>query len=291
MSSPNEEISEKENNSKSQKPKTSKPAIASLILGCFTLLVVVLIIPSLDIGGIIAAIGLAYGIIALHRIEKSGGMLVGRMPAIIGIVINAVIVFMAVLTFIFPPGIPREKAYQMICGTNISGIGKAMMLYADDNNDMYPTADKWCDLLIQYCDMTPRQFVCRGSDVIDGESSYAFNKYLVGKKLTKVPDDIVLLFETNFGKEPEGRKELLGSRDFYNFAESSNDQYFHDYIKRYPESQKVYKLRWNQVGGPEILTTENHDGKGCNVLFNDMHVNFVKTEELGRLKWKAEEAK
>jgi len=42
---------------------------------------------------------------------------------------------------------------------------------------------------------------------------------------------------------------------------------------------------WNQAGGPEILTTENHNGEGCNVLFLDNHVEFVKTEDLDKLKW------
>ena len=45
---------------------------------------------------------------------------------------------------------------------------------------------------------------------------------------------------------------------------------------------------WNQFGGPEILTFENHKGKGCNVLFNDLHVRFVKKEQLGELKWNTE---
>jgi hypothetical protein len=48
------------------------------------------------------------------------------------------------------------------------------------------------------------------------------------------------------------------------------------------------KAGWNQVGGPELLTTDNHNDKGCNVLFNDNTVEFVKTEELANLKWKAE---
>jgi hypothetical protein len=43
---------------------------------------------------------------------------------------------------------------------------------------------------------------------------------------------------------------------------------------------------WNQHGGPEILTTENHGGKGCNVFFNDGTVRFIPGEELGHLKWK-----
>ena len=48
---------------------------------------------------------------------------------------------------------------------------------------------------------------------------------------------------------------------------------------------------WNLYGGPEILTFENHKGKGCNVLFNDGRVEFVKPERLGELKWEVEESK
>jgi len=43
---------------------------------------------------------------------------------------------------------------------------------------------------------------------------------------------------------------------------------------------------WNQAGGPEILSTDNHQGDGCNVLFVDMHVEFVRTRDLERLRWK-----
>jgi len=42
---------------------------------------------------------------------------------------------------------------------------------------------------------------------------------------------------------------------------------------------------WNQFGGAELLTTENHQGDGCNILFNDFSVRFVKSEEIGQLNW------
>ncbi len=45
---------------------------------------------------------------------------------------------------------------------------------------------------------------------------------------------------------------------------------------------------WNQFGGAELLTFENHRGKGCNVLFNDGHLEFIKPEDLGKLKWEEE---
>jgi prepilin-type processing-associated H-X9-DG protein len=44
---------------------------------------------------------------------------------------------------------------------------------------------------------------------------------------------------------------------------------------------------WNSAGGPELLTTEHHSGEGCNVLFADGHVSFIRTEELSDLKWSA----
>ena len=46
------------------------------------------------------------------------------------------------------------------------------------------------------------------------------------------------------------------------------------------------KTGWNLVGGPELLAPENHEGKGCNILFADGRVEFVKKEKFDNLKWK-----
>ncbi|HUW17836.1 MAG TPA: hypothetical protein VMW16_00870 [Sedimentisphaerales bacterium] len=119
--------------------------------------------------------------------------------------------------------------------------------YAHDHDGRYPPADKWCDLLIHDRRAIPKQFVCSQSDAKIGESSYAMNENVGGRKPSELPPDIVVLFETKRG--------------------------------------------WNQSGGPEILTTENHRGKGCNVVFNDGNVNFVRAEHLGQLKWKTEDVK
>ncbi|MHC4302455.1 MAG: hypothetical protein ACYS7Y_34785 [Planctomycetota bacterium] len=43
---------------------------------------------------------------------------------------------------------------------------------------------------------------------------------------------------------------------------------------------------WNQHGGPEIFTFDNHDPKGGCVLLNDGTVKFIRTkEQLGQLRW------
>ena len=47
------------------------------------------------------------------------------------------------------------------------------------------------------------------------------------------------------------------------------------------------KPGWNQHGGPELFTFDNHDPKGGCVLLNDGTVKFIRTEEeLHALRWK-----
>ena len=58
---------------------------------------------------------------------------------------------------------------------------------------------------------------------------------------------------------------------------------------------------WNQSGGPEILTTDNHSRKscarrrgcsirnGCNILFNDNRVKFVRAADIPKLRWTAKQ--
>lgn len=46
---------------------------------------------------------------------------------------------------------------------------------------------------------------------------------------------------------------------------------------------------WNQSGGLEILTVQNHEGRGCSVLLNDGSWRFIRSEEVWKLRWKDEE--
>lgn len=295
MNRPNENKSERETKTQGQKRRTSKLAIAALVFGVLSLWILGMSEPYYrmpreyilrrDVLRLSALIGLVLGTVAIVRIKASRGILKGRGYAIWGVAAGVVTVVLGVLGL--APRAPHNLGG--VCGINVSSLGKAMLIYASEFNDRYPTADKWCDLLIAYIDVGPKQLVCPLSDVIEGESSYAMNKNVVGKKVSEIPEDVVLLFETNLGKNPAGRQELLGNRDWYKELSSRGDRWDLKWIKKYRSSEKVYKQRWNQVGGPEILTTENHKGKGCNILFNDGHVEFVKPERLGELKWEVEE--
>ncbi len=110
-----------------------------------------------------------------------------------------VIAIIALLMGVLMPALARvrQMAYRMVCGTNLSGIGKAMILYANDCEEEYPVAGglkcvwtdtgelvpgKWakpltdkpfggkapeatitsCFALLFDYDLGPKQFVCKG---------------------------------------------------------------------------------------------------------------------------------
>jgi prepilin-type N-terminal cleavage/methylation domain-containing protein len=112
-----------------------------------------------------------------------------------------VIAIIALLMGILMPALAKVRALanRMACGTNLSGIGKAMLIYSNDNDDDYPVAhdrtfpnpSTWSDLghigcwdcprsdstrytvnqvtitsclylLVKYADVQTKQFVCKG---------------------------------------------------------------------------------------------------------------------------------
>ncbi|MBW7989430.1 MAG: DUF4190 domain-containing protein, partial [Planctomycetes bacterium] len=110
--------------------KRSGMAIAALVLG----------ILSFFTFGITALPALIFGIISLVIIEKSGGRMTGRGFAITGIV--APVLGLLPLMGILLPALTRTRsvAYRPVCGTNLQGIGKAMLIYSNDYDDEYPRA-------------------------------------------------------------------------------------------------------------------------------------------------------
>ena len=140
-----------------------------------------------------------------------------------------VIAIIAMLMGILMPALARVRqiAYRMVCGTNLSAIGRAIMLYSNDYDEEYPRAgarsddarawastgvlEEWYNtdpenaigegvtitssfyLLVKYADVTPKQFVCKSD---------------VGTKIFKLSD---------FSEATASGVELEEVQDFGNF--------------------------------------------------------------------------
>jgi hypothetical protein len=304
-------------------PRVSRLGITSCILGLFTILpfFIMLVAPPsrrhADIGAFCILVFLAasltaviFGLIALAWIGLSGGRLTGPIFPLAGILTPAILLGLSLLFAL--PTIPRSTAYRMVCGTNLSGMGKAMLIYANDYDDKLPRAGStdsvwtgrvlnWAApdrekafgldkgngqvsitsslyLLVKYGRMTPKSFVCtkdRGTKQFD-PAKYGITK----SKLAELWD-----FGPNPAKHcsysyhvPYGRFALTTNCDpRLAVAADRNPWQPSPFAK--PKDFKRFSLkdRESVIAGNARM----HINEGQNVLFLDSHVEFEKTSACG----------
>ncbi len=179
---------------------------------------------------------------------------------------------MAFALYLDKPRIPTS----IISGTNLKGLGTAFIVYASEHENQLPDAGQWCDILISWADLSPESFRTSYLDINEGECLYAMNENVSSMEFTKIPKDVVLLFETDLGIE----EQRTGNVAIRPFAEE---------IEFY-EDNKIFVNRWNQIGGPGDLKSDYHPRLGACVLFGDGHTQFVKIEDIDSLKWTVEES-
>ncbi|MHC4741235.1 MAG: hypothetical protein ACYS8Z_04960 [Planctomycetota bacterium] len=200
-----------------ERPRIPKMAIASpaIVLGGFLVMVVfagwlepnkglVAVGLCIYLGALLA--GFVFGVIADQRIYRSRGRLRGRVFTILGCG-TALLLFS--VSIIPHPHSTRPIAYRLYCGTNMSGLGKALQSYADDFDGNLPPSEKWCDLLVEHGEVSLRSFLCKSVDANEGQSCYAMNKNVIATKLSALAGDVVLLFEANPGWNQVGGPEML----------------------------------------------------------------------------------
>ena len=284
--------------------KSSGMAIAALVLGILSIFTCALTaIPAIILG-----------IVSLVRIEKSGGSLTGRGFAIAGIVVPAVsLPLIALLMGIMMPALARTRqlAFRMVCGTNLSGIGKAMLIYANDYDDKLPRAggrnSTWSRnipnwqasnrysaygmkadgssgqanisscfyLLVKYSEVTPKSFICKG-DV--GVTEFRPSDESAG--------NIGLIDLWDFGPEPSKHCSYSYHMPFGLYAlTTSSEPGLAVAADRNPwmgspsASGKDFPGTFVPDGGNEAIRYGNaiaHQEEGQNVLFVDTHVGFEK---------------
>jgi len=234
-----------------------------------------------------------------------------------------VIAIIALLMGILMPALARVRqiAFRMVCGTNLSGIGKAMLVYANDYEDELPRAGgrgsvwspgtpNWLAnsrfgaynlsadgsggsasitssfyLLVKYTEVTPKSFVCK-SDSGTRELKLSEYPLAAGKELIDVWD---------FGPEPKyhcsysyhmpyGLYALTTSSEPGMAVASDRNPWIDS-----PAAQAKNFANFKPDMPPWKGTAEQakhgnavaHQEDGQNVLFMDSHVEFAKRAYCG----------
>ncbi len=215
-------------------PRTSGLAIASLVLGCLGLLTC----------GITSLVGLVLGIVALVRINKSGGRVRGKGLAIAGTIVSAVLLLvMPIAAAMLLPRLVRDthRVTHVRCMNNVKMLNLGLIMYATDNNDLFPAATNWCDVLKPYVG-NESTYVC--PSVKSGQRcGYAFNAKLAGRGIKDVetPAMTVLIFEADRGWNAAGGAELFPAKPRHSGAYAVG---FADGHAEIVPAPRLAKLRW-----------------------------------------------
>jgi prepilin-type N-terminal cleavage/methylation domain-containing protein len=226
-----------------------------------------------------------------------------------------VIAIIALLMGILMPALARVRqiAFRMICGTNLSGIGKAMLIYANDYDDEMPRAGgpgaEWANkiiydatsaytayaqadgtgigtitssffLLVKYAEVTTKSFICKGDS---GVSEW---------EPTDKTRDIITFWD--FGTSPldhcsyslhqpytiSGVAYPLTTSSDPGMAVAADPNPWLD-----PEAAEVRTFaNFNPAGTKDQKNQGNsitHQDEGQNVLFLDSHVSFENVSNCG----------
>jgi hypothetical protein len=253
------------------------------------------------------------GFLGIVQIERSGGRITGRMLAVGAVLIS---VFGGLLpAWTIYMRLPRSTAFRMVCGTNLSGLGKAMLIYAGDYDEVWPFAggsnSTWAarihdwrannpfdafDLqadksggqasisssfyfLVKYCDVKPKSFVCKQDD---GTTEFRPAMYDVNNsKLIDLWD-----FGPNPPRhcsysyhQPYGSNRLTTAAEPGLAVAAGRNPWMDSPFKKARDFQA-----FDPNGSIEAIRAGNtvaHKTDGQNVLFIDCHVSFEKRSFCG----------
>jgi len=241
-------VSGTENNTQNQKPRVSKLATFSIV--CFYAAIISGFSAGVMYKGkmsacvlitLILAISLAVtswtcAICGIVVIKKSKGKLKGLTGCIATILLTCLIVFAT-----YGNNHAKNKAKQIICQCNLENIYRVINKYTTTNNDTYPTANQWCDLLILKTNDRDRSYLCiqwrqqRDTKIC----SYAMNPNC---KVSS-PPDTVFLFETKDGWNLCGGPELLATDNHKYQGKGTNVLFNNGNVEFVPE-ERFGELKW-----------------------------------------------
>ena len=221
-----------------------------------------------------------------------------------------VIAIIALLMGILMPALARVRqiAFRMVCGTNLSGIGKAMLIYANDYHDEMPRAggrqSVWGPavvwdaqnavaayqiqssgtgghatftasfyLLVKYAEVTPKSFICKGDSSVQ--------EFQPGNNV-----DLVQLWD--FGPNAKSCCSYSYNQPYGSYAlTTSSDPGMAVAADPNPwcgVRDSAAFSSFTPGGGKAAQNLGNaitHQDEGQNVLFLDTHVNFENVSYCG----------
>lgn len=134
----------------------------------------------------------------------------GYLFTVLSITLVALLVFFALMVF----GQTRDRASRGICRANLEQLYSSILLYAAAHDGYLPNPDKWCELLMAY-DKGLSNETFRCPLMKSGNCNYALNKNLSGLRLSDIPENTVLLYESNGDWNLTGTSEILRLRHWW----------------------------------------------------------------------------
>lgn len=158
----------------------------------------------------------------------------------------------------------NKLSKRLVCGTNLKEIGTAVILYADDNDDKIPTPGYWNDLLILEANVNPQKYICKNAN-LDLFTGGTPDKSKFANKHVGYSDEDIMQWKSCYAMNPNAYSMSCDGDTVLIF--------------------ETDKSGWNMYGGPELLSAQNHEDEGCNILFVDGQVLFVEKEDFQNLNW------
>ncbi len=150
----------------------------------------------------------------------------------------------------------KESARRTQCASNIRQIGMGLMMYANENEEVFP----------QDTTTVVERPSMRSLNML-------YNTYISDKKIFKCPSDAKVTKLTNAGMS------ISTANDSFDQIECS---YGYDYTHTQADDAGVALASDRPPANPSaIANSPNHKGRGQNVVYIDGHVEFVNSPLAG----------
>ncbi len=221
---------------------------------------------------VLLASSLVLGLVGIVQIECSGGRKTGRLFAVGAVLIAVFGGLLPAWSFVILR--TRSTAFRMVCGTNLMGIGKAMLIYSNDYDDELPRAggknSVWAPKIPDWQATNRFQAYSLKADGTGGQASISASLYLLVKYLEVTPKSFVCTHDSGIREFKLSRfrahgKELI---DLWDFG---------------PEPWKHCSFSYHNPYGPYSLTTACNPGLAVAAERNPwMASPFVKARDFGK---------